>query len=314
MERAPFHAAIARGPEGGAAFWLRADDGVRLRIGVWPAPEEPKGTVFLLAGRTEYVEKYGPAAADFAARGYAMLSVDWRGQGLADRPLDDPMKGHVALFADYQRDLAAVIAAAAELALPRPWFVLGHSMGGAIGLRAVQGTAHPFAACAFSAPMWEIGLPVGLRPFGPTIAQLLGGTGFAQGYAPGTDEKTYVFKAPFLDNKLTTDPEMWAFMVDQLARAPELALAGPTWHWVFEGILECVALAALPSPDLPCYAAIGERERIIHTPAVHDRMARWPKGRLAIVPGAEHEIMMEGAARRKIFFDGCAETFDAARS
>ena len=310
MERAPFHAAIARGPEGGAAYWLRTPDGVRLRLGVWPAPERPKGTVFLLPGRTEYVEKYGPAAADLAARGYGMLAVDWRGQGLADRLLDDPLKGHVTRFGDFQIDLAAVIAAATELDLPRPWFVLGHSMGGAIGLRVLMG-AHPFAAAAFSAPMWAIGLPAPLQPLGPTIARLLGGTDFALGYAPGTDAETYVFKAPFLDNKLTTDAGMWAFMVDQLAQVPELALGGPTWHWVTEGILECLALEALPSPDLPCFTAVGGLERIIHLPAVHARMARWPKGRLEVEPGAQHELMMEGAVTRARFFDGCAATFDA---
>ena len=310
METAPFHEEIARGPAGGRAFWLTAEDGVRLRLGVWPVPEGAKGTVFLLPGRTEYVEKYGPAAADFAARGYAMLAVDWRGQGLADRLIADPMKGHIGAFTDYQRDLAAVIAAAGELGLPKPWVVLGHSMGGAIGLRAVLTAGHPFAACAFSAPMWQIGLPALLRPFGPTIARLIGDTGFADGYAPGTDARSYVLKAPFEDNKLTTDAEMWAFMVEQIGIEPALTIAGPTWHWVCEGILECVAMAALPSPELPCLTAVGALERIIDIPAAEARMARWPKGRLLRVPGAQHEIMMEGAASRKLFFDACAQVFD----
>jgi len=312
MESAPFHAEIAYGPDGGKAYWLTAADGLRLRFGHWTVPPAAKGTVFLLPGRTEYVEKYGPAAADFAARGYAMLAVDWRGQGIADRVIDDPLKGHVIAFPDYQIDLAAVIAAAEELGLPKPWFVLGHSMGGAIGLRAVTETGHPFSGVAFSAPMWAIGLPTLLRPFGPLLARILGGTDFAKGYVPGSDEQTYVYKAPFLDNKLTTDPGMWSFMVEQLAGAPDLALAGPTWHWVSEAILECVALAARPSPDLPCFTGVGGRERIIHVPAVHERMARWSKGRLEVFANAQHEIMMEGAATRARFFDDCVATFDAA--
>lgn len=310
MEHAPLHAAIARGPEGGVAYWLTTADGLRIRLGVWPKAGA-KGTVFLLPGRTEYVEKYGPAAADFAARGYAMLAVDWRGQGLADRVHDDPLKGHVGRFADYTTDMAAVIGAAEALDLPRPWFVLGHSMGGAIGLRALMG-AHPFAAAAFSAPMWEIKLPAVLHPFGVAVARALGGTGPAMAYAPGMDERTYVLRAAFLDNKLTTDAGMWAFMVGQLAEAPALTLAGPSLHWVAESILECAALAALPSPDLPCHCALGGRERIVHTPAVHARMARWPKGRLDVVPGAQHELMMEAAATRQRFYDGCAATFGAA--
>lgn len=310
MERAPLHESIARGPEGGTAFWLTTTDGLRIRLGVWPKAGA-KGTVFLLPGRTEYIEKYGPAAAEFAARGYAMLAVDWRGQGLADRVLNDPLKGHVTRFADYSTDMAAVIGAAQSLDLPRPWFVLGHSMGGAIGLRALIGQT-PFAAAAFSAPMWEIKLPAALHPFGQTIARALGGTGPAMAYAPGMDARTYVLRAPFLDNKLTTDAGMWAFMVAQLAEVPPLTLAGPSLHWVAESILECAALAALPSPDLPCYCALGGLERIVHTPAIHARMARWPKGRLDVVPGAQHELMMETAATRARFYDGCASTFGAA--
>lgn len=308
MQAAPFHAAMARGPEGGRAVWLRTEDGVRIRLGLWPGPAAAKGTVFLLPGRTEYVEKYGPAAADLGARGYAMLAVDWRGQGLADRPLDDPLKGHVAHFPDFQRDLAAVIATATELDLPRPWFVLGHSMGGAIGLRALMGV-HPFSAAAFSAPMWGIGLPALIHPFGPQISRLFDAGAFAERYAPGTGPGTYVLSAPFLDNKLTTDPGMWAFMVGHLGEAPEMALGGPTLHWVTQGILECEALAALASPDLPCLTAIGGAERIIDIPAAKARMARWPQGRLEIIEGAQHELMMEGAATRARFFDAVAETF-----
>lgn len=310
MQPAPLHNAMARGPEGGAAYWLTAADGVRIRLGVWPK-EGAKGTVFLLPGRTEYIEKYGPAAADFAARGYAMLAVDWRGQGLADRLCDDPFKGHVGQFSDYQLDFEAVLAAAGALGLPRPWFVLGHSMGGAIGLRALMG-AHPFAGCAFSAPMWAIALPPPLYAFGPALSRQFSGAGFAMGYAPGTSAETYVFGAPFRGNKLTTDPEMWAFMLGHLAEVPGLTLSGPSLHWVAEAILECTALDALPSPDLPCYCGLGRLERIVHVPAVEARMARWPKGRLDHIAGAEHELMMETAATRRRFYDGCAATFDAA--
>ena len=61
---APFHADLAEGPAGGHALWVNTSDGVRIRIGLWPAGE--KGTVLLLPGRTEYIEKYGRAAADLA--------------------------------------------------------------------------------------------------------------------------------------------------------------------------------------------------------------------------------------------------------
>ena len=69
MTPAPLYTDIADGPSGGQAFWLTAEDGVRLRAAIWPGGS--KGTVFLLPGRTEYIEKYGRAAGDLAARGFA---------------------------------------------------------------------------------------------------------------------------------------------------------------------------------------------------------------------------------------------------
>ncbi|WP_417808273.1 alpha/beta hydrolase [Thioclava sp.] len=313
MERAPLNDAIARGPEGGAAYWLKTEDDLRIRFAHWPSPAQPRGTVFLLCGRTEYIEKYGPTAVDLAARGYAMLAVDWRGQGLADRLLpNDPMKGHVGGILDYQLDLKAVVKAARGLDLPRPFYFIGHSMGGAIGLRAIQGKDHPFAAAAFSAPMWGIKVPALLHPLRIIIAQLFGDSPFAEGFPPGMNAQTYVYRDSFEKNRLTRDPEMWAWLLDQAAKEPALTLGGPTIHWVAESILECEALAALPSPDLPCYCALGGIEKIVHTPSVHDRMGRWPGATFDVIPGAEHELMMEVPATRARFYDSCVAVFDAA--
>ena len=80
MENAPFFEDIALGPIGGAAHWLTTVGGLRIRGGHWTGPHM-KGTVLLFPGRTEYIEKYGPTAADFLARSYAIVAIDWRGQG-----------------------------------------------------------------------------------------------------------------------------------------------------------------------------------------------------------------------------------------
>jgi lysophospholipase len=117
----------------------------------------------MLPGRSEYVEKYGRTARDLASAGYATLTVDWRGQGLSDRRCADPMLGHVDDFGEYQTDLDALIACAAAENLPRPWYLLPHSMGGCIALRALS-RGLPFNAVAFSAPMWGIMMSQALRP------------------------------------------------------------------------------------------------------------------------------------------------------
>ena len=97
LSEAPLFTDVAPAPLAGTAYWTHASDGVRIRLGIFQ-PKDAKGTVLLFPGRTEYVEKYAPAAGDLAQRGFATIVVDWRGQGLADRLLDDKRIGHVDLF------------------------------------------------------------------------------------------------------------------------------------------------------------------------------------------------------------------------
>ena len=308
MNDAPFHGTIAEGPDGGFAHWLQAADGVQIRAGVWPL-KGAKGTVFLLPGRTEYIEKYGRAATDLAARGYATLSVDWRGQGLADRALEDRNVGHVGDFAEYQLDMDAVLTFAKVQNLPKPWFLLAHSMGGCIGLRTLT-RDHPFKAAAFSAPMWGILIAAWMRPMAVALASVSRWLSFDDFYVPGTKEVTYVLSSPFVGNSLTTDPEMWDFMRQQALAAPEMMLAGPSLGWLQAALTECHALSVLPSPDLAIVTALGLQERIVDVGPVHARMSRWPKGRLSLYPGSEHEVMMERPATRNRFFDEACALFD----
>lgn len=86
LDPAPLYTDIAPGPEGGQAHWAETSDGKRIRLGHWPCAGA-RGTVLLFPGRTEYIEKYGLCAADFARRGLATMAIDWRGQGLSDRLL-----------------------------------------------------------------------------------------------------------------------------------------------------------------------------------------------------------------------------------
>ncbi len=226
---APLYSDLAEGPPDGQAFWLRTSDGVRIRAAYWPGGD--KGTVLLLPGRSEYIEKYGRAATDLAARGYATISVDWRGQGLADRALPDPMAGHVVDFAEYQLDMQAVLDLAHHLDVPRPWYLLSHSMGGSIALRTLN-KPHPFKATVFSAPMWGIKMKPSLRPVAQVISNLSRFTGMSHRYAPSTSADSYVATAPFQDNVLTNDPDIFAWMKAQIA-------AHPPWHWAAPPLAGC---------------------------------------------------------------------------
>lgn len=306
MEPAPFLEEIADAWDGASAHWVRAADGARLRLA--HLGEGPRGTVLLFPGRTEFVEKYGPAGRELATRGFGTVCIDWRGQGLSDRALDEPATGHVDRFEEYQSDVAALLDFAGTLELPRPYHLIAHSMGGAIGLRALY-SGLPVASAAFSGPMWGIALSPLSRPAAWAVTTLSRPIGLGGRIVPGSDSSNYVLEAPFEENLLTTDPEMFEWMKAQLQAYPELALGGPSMSWVNEALQEMRDLARKPAPDLPCLCVAGTNERIVDLVAIRSRMAGWTTGRLVMESAAEHEIMMERAEVRTRFFEAATELF-----
>lgn len=295
-ERAPYRRDLAEGPET-EAFWLRASDGVRIRVS-HAAAKESEGTVFILPGRTEYVEKYGRNAADLVRAGFDVVSVDWRGQGMADRLSANIMVGHVERFLDFQKDWSAVRSFASQRGVPKPWHMVAHSMGGCIGLRALMGGTD-MTAVMFTGPMWGIKMAGYLRPVAwlvPRLASL-----FGQGHrlAPGTSIKSYPASEPFEDNLLTSDPDMYAYMRRHVEAEPQFGLGGPSLTWLRSALEECDALAQMPSPAIPALCFVGSNERIVDRARIRKRMTDWKGGKLLLVDGAEHEVLMEGANTRR---------------
>ncbi len=310
MDDAPFHSEVADGREA-RAVWARCDDGVRIRL-VQMARGQ-RGSVLILTGRTEYAEKYARVAPRLEAMGLGCLVVDFRGQGLSDRLMDDPRPGHVESFADYQHDVRAALGVMDKLSMPKPLFVLAHSMGGCIALRALtSGLLRPEAA-VFSAPMWGILLPLLQRPAAWGVS--LAARALSQGHrlTPGVGgRESYPAATEFDDNVLTTDRESFDWMRAQVTAVPDLALGAPTLAWLNAALRETRALRRLPSPDLSALTLLGSREKVVDPAAIEERMARWPNGDLEVFPGAEHEILMEAPATRARAFELVATRFGAS--
>lgn len=294
---APLFEDVARAPSGGAATWLTTADGLRIRVALWGKATATRGTVLIFPGRTEYVEKYGGVAADLVARGFAVLAVDWRGQGIAARIHPNPVMGHVDRFDDYQADVAAVIDHAGAEGLPGPWFLIAHSMGGCIGLRALM-RGLKVRAAVFSAPMWGIRMPSAMRPLAWGLSTASRGVGLSHRLAPGQQLDPYVAREGFEDNNLTTDPQMYALMRDQVAAHPELSLGGPSLCWLNEALREMRAAAQAPAPRVPALVFLGTDERIVDPARIHARVASWPGTTLRILDGARHELLMERSETR----------------
>lgn len=311
MEIAPFFDDIIGPADPGEATWWTTADNVRIRLGVWN-PDAPMGTILVFPGRTEYIEKYAPTATRFGSRGFATLVVDWRGQGIADRAVDPRLVGHVEDFEEFQYDVAALVEAAKEMNLPEPFYMIGHSMGGCIGLRALLNGLDVKAAC-FTGPMWGINLETHMRPAAWVLGALAHQVGKGKLRAPGTTEQAYVSVEPFSGNMLTTDRAQYEWMRDQINKQPELALGGPSLSWLIEGLRECRDLKKLPSPKIPCITFLGTNERIVQCDPIVARMKDWPNGQLEMVEGGEHEILMENEKIIDRTIDQITELFSANR-
>ena len=218
------------------------------------------------------------------------------------------MLGHIDQFQDYQLDVQAMLGLAKTLDLPRPWYLMSHSMGGCIGLRALhQGL--PVQAAAFSAPMWGLGISPQLRPMAWAWSFASRYIGMDRHYAPGTKPESYVLVAPFAGNSLTTDEDQWNYMAAQVDAIPELQLGGPSLRWLYEALLETRRLRAMTPPDMPVVTYLGGDEDVVDPGPVHRVMAHWPGGDMQVVAGAQHEFLMERPPLQTAFLDAVDRLF-----
>ena len=311
-ENAPWFPELSEGPSDGFAVWRHTSDRVRLRIGIKPCTDA-RGTILLFPGRTEYIEKYGRVALDLIAAGYTVASIDWRGQGFSDRLLDDTQMGHVDHFQDYQLDVAQLVAAAGEYELPKPWFLLGHSMGGCIGLRALIEEL-PVERAVFSAPMWGLLVPTRLKPFARIVPHLARKLGRGLRYVPGTDSASHIGEMEFGDNMLTNDPDHYDYLIRQVHSGDNFALGGPSMHWFHEANEEIRRLYGLPRPEIPVLTFIGSKECIVDPAKIRKFHKNWPTAELRVIEGARHEPMMEVPTLRRQFIGGMVDFLDEAES
>ena len=92
---------------GGILDYVQTEDRKFIRYGYWEKGN--KATVIILPGRTEYIEKYNTVIQEFLDRNFSVLCIDWRGQGLSQRPHGRTDIGHVKDFFEYQIDLETIL-------------------------------------------------------------------------------------------------------------------------------------------------------------------------------------------------------------
>ena len=295
-------------PDGARLMWFTGVGGRRLRACFVPANvASPRGTCIIGPGRTEFIEKYFEVARDLTQRGFSVLIIDWPGQGLSERLLDDSMKGHIDRFETFIGALQNGLAAAGD-DLPKPYIALAHSMGGAITLAALAQKMVDVKAAAFCAPMWGFRTRFfGMRYFVWAMRML--GRGGHYAVAPGPKES-------FEHNVVTNCEARWNIQQALVEAAPELDLGPVTWGWLGASLSIISTFARkelIGAMDFPVFLASAEDERLVDNDSHTQMAASLPDCEHITVAGAKHEILMETDERRAEFWAGFDRMLDRAK-
>jgi lysophospholipase len=290
-------------PEHAAGGFLTSADGRKLRYACFGAAAHPvKGTVILLTGRNECIEKYFETIRDLAQRGLGVAILDWRGQGGSERSLRDAERGYVKSFRDYARDLDQFFG---EVVLPDcrgPYYVLAHSSGALIALLATPSMVNRVRRMVLIAPFLALpGQPVSMRAV-RRVTGLLCLLGLGHLYVSGGPRAKQRYS--FDTNKVTSDASRYRRNRLIYETFPQLALGGPTVRWL-HGACETAGVVSDPgfmtANSIPTLIVAAGADRVVSSKAVEDYARRLRLGSLVTIDGARHEILQEADFYREQF-------------
>jgi lysophospholipase len=277
------------------------------------APDIPaRGICVLLNGQTEFIEKYFEVIDELRCRGFAVATMDWRGQGDSGRMTRDSRKSFVGDFSEYDQDLDTLMdwIVTPMLGPGEKPVALAHSMGAHILLRALVKRPAKFEACVLTAPMIAISFR-GQREF---LVRAV--TAFQMWRGKPTDwvwgmEARDPHKVSFATQLATSDPQRFERTQMLLREHPDLRLAGATWGWLSAAMRSVDWLRRQArSVTTPLLVVGAGKDRICVTSQAKAFADAAPHADYVEIMDAEHEILMECNPIRAEFWSA----FDAFMS
>lgn len=293
-------------PPGAEMMSIVAEDGVKLRVALWhpPSRRRVRGTVCVLQGRAEFIEKYFEVISELRRRGFAVVAFDWRGQGRSDRGTRNPHKGHVASFAEYRLDWEAVRAQVLEPGTaPAPHFGLSHSMGAAMALVGIREGWLGLERLVATSPMIDLCLIKAPR-LARRAALILRLAGMGKRFVPGGGNRS-IATLPFAGNRLTSDEGRYYRNRELAVAMGSGAVGAPTVAWMdaaFRLMARFRDPGFAPAIRVPTLIVAAGADPVCATPVIERFAARLKAGHAIVLPGARHEVLMETDGVRSQFW------------
>jgi len=291
-------------PEGARAGNVDTPDGVTLRYARWQAVKRPsKGTILILTGRTEFIEKYFETVEDFRKRGFGVLVFDWRGQGASSRMLDNPKKGYIEDFDQYVTDFNTILE---EVALPdcvAPFYVVAHSTGSLVALMSEPKERNRIERMVLTSPM----LALTSLPFSQSALRNMSGAATVLGLGEAYIERdpSSMENRPFDKNKLTSDLNRFQRNREFANSWPDLVIGGATIGWIYAA---CRAMDDMMKPEVrsqltvPTLIIAAGDDHVVSPGAAEEFGHDIPSATCLIIDGAKHEQFQERDEYREQLF------------
>jgi lysophospholipase len=269
------------------------EQGMKINYYSLTSPSNTK-TLVILPGRTEPAKKYAELVYDLRAQNFNVFILDHQGQGESDRLLGDTEKGHVIRFHDYIRDLDQWME---TVVVPETQnqerYLFAHSMGGAIAATYLARSQTHFKKALLTSPM----LGINTAPYGVTFARILANVlnivHLGNCYAP--KRESYIPEHHTLERSEETQSQARLDVAkDLFVSTPELAVGGPTTHWVLQTLKMAKSSTFLSTEiKIPLLVNTAGVENIVLNSYTTSFCARSSNCTLVNYANAKHEIFME---------------------
>ncbi len=258
--------------------------------------ENEKGAVIIVNGRNETFVKYRDVITKISNLGFSVYTLDHRGQGFSGRQLADPHKGHVDSYDDYIADFDSFLKNIVNAKPHKVKLVLAHSMGGTIALLYELRNPGSFSGIAMSAPM--LGFSTAPWPFFlvPPLLSLYEILGLEKNYVVGGGKFKLEPYSP--DNNLTSDKIHYDRNHQLMLDYPQIQLGAPTCAWVQQSLAAIKEIRnGAKKFKLPLLILQAGDDRVVDNCA-ETKFCRavGDNCKLIVIPGSQHEILMEKPA------------------
>lgn len=247
---------------------FRASGGEHLFYQVWRLPAEPRATLVIVHGLGEHSGRYLNVVNHLAPQGYAIYALDHRGHGRSPG-----RRGHLDDWSLFREDLRAFVRMVQTREVGRPFFLMGHSLGGCMVLDYVLHYPDGLAAVVASAP--AVGR-LNVSPGRTLMSKLLAKIKPDLSFSTGLDE-TRISREPAVVEAYRHDPLVHG------KGTPALGICFiQTAEWT-------LAHAADFQP--PLLLLHGEADRLVNVAGSRKfyEQVKQPDKKLIIYPGGYHE-------------------------